>query len=66
MALVGTEAICRCLHCVETAMEILAEMLRLELAPFGVGVLSIITGAVQSLGQTYFDDLRLPDNSIYK
>ena len=47
-------------------MEIMAETLRLELAPFGVGVLSIVTGAVQTNGQTYFGDLELPEKSIYK
>ena len=47
-------------------MEIMAETLRLELAPFGVGVLSIVTGAVQTNGQTYFGDFKLPDDSLYK
>ncbi|KAJ8130395.1 hypothetical protein O1611_g3231 [Lasiodiplodia mahajangana] len=43
--------------------EIVAETLRLELAPFGVGVLEVVTGAVQSRGQTYFGDFKLPDQS---
>ena len=44
----------------------MAETLRLELAPFGVGVLSVVTGAVKSQGQTYFGDLELPPHSLYK
>ncbi|KAI1741313.1 hypothetical protein F4680DRAFT_416405 [Xylaria scruposa] len=48
------------------SMEIAAETLRLELAPFGVNVLEIVTGAVKSMGQTYFGDFRLPQQSLYK
>ncbi|PLB50770.1 putative hydroxybutyrate dehydrogenase [Aspergillus steynii IBT 23096] len=48
------------------SLELIAETLRLELAPFGVRVLSIVTGAVQTMGQTYFGDFKLPDNSLYK
>ncbi|PWY71671.1 putative hydroxybutyrate dehydrogenase [Aspergillus heteromorphus CBS 117.55] len=48
------------------SIEIIAETLRLELAPFGVGVLSVVTGAVKTMGQTYFGDFRLPENSLYK
>jgi 1-acylglycerone phosphate reductase len=44
----------------------LSETLRLELLPFGVNVLSVVTGAVQSEGQTYFQDWKLPEGSIYK
>lgn len=29
-------------------------------------VLTVVTGGVQSEGQTYFDDLKLPENSLYK
>lgn len=29
-------------------------------------VLSVVTGAVHSNGQTYFEDFKLPDDSIYK
>lgn len=47
-------------------MEIVAETLRLELAPFGVDVLEIVTGAVKSKGQTYFGDFALPEQSLYK
>jgi 1-acylglycerone phosphate reductase len=47
-------------------LEIVAETLRLELAPFGVGVLEVVTGAVQTKGQTYFGDLKLPAQSLYK
>ncbi|KAL4979524.1 hypothetical protein BDW66DRAFT_157347 [Aspergillus desertorum] len=49
------------------SLEILAETLRLELQPFGVRVLSIVTGAVQSMGQAgRFDDYELPEDSLYK
>ncbi|OTA62238.1 NAD(P)-binding protein [Hypoxylon sp. EC38] len=41
------------------SLELVAETLRLEIAPFGVGVIEIITGAVKTLGQTYFGDLKL-------
>ncbi|KAI0186877.1 hypothetical protein EV127DRAFT_455358 [Xylaria flabelliformis] len=43
--------------------EIAAETLRLEMAPFGVNVLEIVTGAVKSMGQTYFGDFKLPQES---
>ncbi|CRG85083.1 Protein RDR1 [Talaromyces islandicus] len=48
------------------SLEIIAETLRLELAPFNVKVLSIVTGAVKTMGQTYFGDFKLPDGSLYK
>ncbi|KAI0835112.1 putative hydroxybutyrate dehydrogenase [Hypoxylon sp. FL0890] len=48
------------------SLELVAETLRLELAPFGVDVLEIVTGAVKTLGQTYFSDLKLPEGSLYK
>ncbi|KAK8085986.1 hypothetical protein PG994_000960 [Apiospora phragmitis] len=48
------------------ALEMLAETLRLELRPFGVDVMEIVTGAVRSNGQTYFGDWALPDGSLYK
>ncbi|KAF3397230.1 NADPH-dependent 1-acyldihydroxyacetone phosphate reductase [Talaromyces pinophilus] len=47
------------------SIEIIAETLRLELGPFNVGVLSIVTGAVKTQGQTYFGDFKLPDDSLY-
>ncbi|KAJ6442724.1 nadph-dependent 1-acyldihydroxyacetone phosphate reductase protein [Purpureocillium lavendulum] len=47
-------------------LEIVAETLRLELAPFGVDVLEVVTGGVKSQGQTYFGDLKLPPQSLYK
>ncbi|TGO19187.1 hypothetical protein BTUL_0005g00350 [Botrytis tulipae] len=47
-------------------MEILSETLRLEVQPFGVHVSSIVTGAVQTNGQTYFEDWKLPQDSLYK
>lgn len=48
------------------SLEIVADTLRLELAPFGVGVLEVVTGAVKTNGQTYFDDFKLPPDSLYK
>ncbi|KAF5871215.1 putative nadph-dependent 1-acyldihydroxyacetone phosphate reductase protein [Botrytis fragariae] len=48
------------------SLEILSETLRLELQPFGVHVPSIVTGAVQTNGQTYFEDWKLPQESLYK
>lgn len=45
--------------------EIMAETLRLELAPFGVNVLSVVSGALKTMGQTHFDDWKLPANSLY-
>ncbi|KAK2615928.1 hypothetical protein N8I77_002649 [Diaporthe amygdali] len=48
------------------SLELAAETLRLELAPFGVDVLEVVTGAVKTKGQTYFGDFKLPDQSLYK
>lgn len=48
------------------SLELAAETLRLELAPFGVDVLEIVTGAVETRGQTYFGDFKLPEKSLYK
>jgi 1-acylglycerone phosphate reductase len=48
------------------ATEVLADTLRLELAPFGVTVLAVVTGGVKSSGQTYFEDFSLPQDSLYK
>ena len=45
--------------------EIMAETLRMELAPFHVKVVSVVAGAVRTMIQTHFDDLKLPDGSIY-
>lgn len=45
--------------------EIIADTLRLELAPFGVRVLSIVSGALKTMGQTHFDDWKLPADSLY-
>ena len=44
----------------------MTETLRLELAPYNVRVLSVVTGAVQTNGLTYFDDFKLPSDSLYK
>lgn len=46
--------------------EIMAETLRLELAPFHVNVLSVVTGALKTRGQSHFDDWKLPEGSLYK
>ncbi|KAI1115453.1 hypothetical protein F5Y14DRAFT_460578 [Nemania sp. NC0429] len=46
------------------SIEIVADTVRLELAPFGVGVLEVVTGAVKSRGQTYFGDFKLPEQSL--
>ena len=43
----------------------MAETLRLELAPFHVKVLSVVTGALKTMGQTHFDDWKLPEGSLY-
>ncbi|KAH7136044.1 hypothetical protein B0J11DRAFT_177551 [Dendryphion nanum] len=48
------------------SLELIAETLRLEVAPFGVNVTSSVTGPVASLGQTHFDNYSLPANSLYK
>lgn len=44
----------------------MSETLRLEVAPFDVTVLSVVTGAVKTNGLTYFEDWELPADSIYK
>jgi 1-acylglycerone phosphate reductase len=51
---------------VKRALEVVSDTLRLELAPPGVSVIAIVTGAVQSQGQSYFTDLTLPSTSLYK
>jgi 1-acylglycerone phosphate reductase len=43
-----------------------AETLRLEIEPFGVKTIQVVTGAVKSNGQTYFEDWKLPEDSLYK
>lgn len=48
------------------SIELIAETLRLEVAPFGVNVIEIVTGAVKTQGQTYFGDFALPTDSLYK
>ena len=44
----------------------MADTLRLEVEPLGVTVLCVLTGGVKTAGQTYFDDLKLPEVSLYK
>jgi 1-acylglycerone phosphate reductase len=39
--------------------------MRLEMAPLGVRVVTLLTGAVQSEGRTAFGDFKLPENSRY-
>lgn len=43
----------------------MAETLRLELAPFHVKVLSVVTGALKTNIQAHFDDWKLPEGSLY-
>ncbi|ESZ95411.1 putative hydroxybutyrate dehydrogenase [Sclerotinia borealis F-4128] len=45
--------------------EIIADTLRLELTPFNVKVLCVVTGAVDTNIQTHFKDLKLPADSLY-
>ncbi|PQE25732.1 hypothetical protein CJF30_00000426 [Rutstroemia sp. NJR-2017a BBW] len=49
----------------KAALELLTETLRLELQPFSIKVLSVITGAVHSQGQSHFDNYALPASSLY-
>lgn len=44
----------------------MADVFRLELSPFGVQVLSVVTGAISTNCLTYFQDWALPPNSPYK
>jgi 1-acylglycerone phosphate reductase len=48
------------------SIELVADTLRLEIEPFGVTVLCVVTGGVKTAGQTYFDNLKLPSASLYK
>ncbi|KAK8078730.1 hypothetical protein PG994_002537 [Apiospora phragmitis] len=48
------------------SLEIVADTLRHEIAPFGVGVLEVVTGDVKTNGQTYLGDIKLPPDSWYK
>lgn len=47
------------------AAEIMFDALRLELAPFGVSVVTVVTGPVTSNVHTHTDMWKLPDNSLY-
>jgi 1-acylglycerone phosphate reductase len=42
------------------------ETLRFEMQPFRVTVFSVVTGAVQAEGNLYFEDWKLPQNSLFK
>ncbi|TVY51090.1 Short-chain dehydrogenase cctT [Lachnellula cervina] len=48
------------------SLELIAETLRLKIEPFSVKVVQVVTGAVRSNGQTYFEDWKLPEDSLYK
>ncbi|PVI02482.1 NAD(P)-binding protein [Periconia macrospinosa] len=50
----------------KAAVTLLAETLRLELAPFGVKVLTIVTGGVQSDFLAKLTDVKLPETSLYR
>jgi len=39
--------------------------MRLELAPFGIKTISVITGAVTSLNHTHYESWKLPEDSLY-
>lgn len=48
-------------------LELLADTLRLELSPFNVSVLSIVTGAIQTNGHSSaFHEWNLPPRSLYR
>jgi 1-acylglycerone phosphate reductase len=38
----------------------------LEIEPFSVKIAQIVTGAVKSNGQTYFENWKLPEDSLYR
>ncbi|KAI0021271.1 putative hydroxybutyrate dehydrogenase [Xylariomycetidae sp. FL0641] len=48
------------------ATELVHEALRVELQPFGVDVLEVVTAGVVTRGQTYFGDFKLPEQSLYE
>ncbi|KAF2114935.1 hypothetical protein BDV96DRAFT_576142 [Lophiotrema nucula] len=45
--------------------EILADNLRVELAPFGIKTVSIVTGAVKTQAHTHYNAWNIPDGSLY-
>ncbi|KAL9106014.1 MAG: hypothetical protein Q9227_008922 [Pyrenula ochraceoflavens] len=47
------------------SLEILGDVLRLELAPFDVTVVSVVTGAVESRVHSHYQDWKMPKNSRY-
>ena len=49
----------------KAAEEVMADTLRLELAPFHIKVLSVVNGATETMAQSYFEDWKLPDGSLY-
>ncbi|PLB35327.1 SDR family oxidoreductase [Aspergillus candidus] len=50
----------------KASMDLMAETLRLELAPFGVKTVSLITGAVETRALAFFNTWSLPPASRYK
>jgi NAD(P)-dependent dehydrogenase (short-subunit alcohol dehydrogenase family) len=47
------------------ATEIIFDALRLELAPFGVKSVTVVTGPVKSLVHSHQDQWKVPENSLY-
>lgn len=47
------------------SLEAISEALKLEMVPLDVKVVTLVTGAVKSQGQTYFGDFKLPPGSMY-
>lgn len=48
------------------SIELVVDTLCLEVEPLGLNVPCVVTGGVKSAGQTYFDNLKVPDTSFYK
>ena len=49
----------------KSALEVLGETLRLEMVPFGVQVVTVVTGGVKTNLATNIPDLKLPSASRY-
>ncbi len=51
----------------KAAVNLLSTSLRIELAPFGISVVTVQPGAIKSgFGKAAADSIRLPDDSVYK
>jgi len=51
----------------KAAVNLLSTSLRIELAPFGISVVTVQPGAIQSrLGESASDNIRLNENSVYQ